>query len=348
MDITVHEKQTDGTLREVFKANGRAVGSLMINEEFTGVFEKVIGEQLFEQYKTKHQEDYLELQRSFEIKKREMSGPSNISIATIRLPISLNELCLHRRGKTLKDIFNDSIYKNEIEIIREKMRINTKVIHGFFERYTSMIVEHVSELFQNDSLKDTGIILMVGGPSESTFVKNAMVQKFPSAKVIVPTDPSMAVLKGSVLFGHKPQIISSRVSKYSYGLSITPLFDRTIHTESRRVLIDGRYRCRDVFMKFLSCGDTVRVGDARTWQLSSIHKQQDKMVIKVYVSDNHNPLYVDEKGTDYIGDIVVDLPDRENEIVHVNVSMLFGYTELIVEATEISKSKTARAYFDCL
>ncbi|XP_060605584.1 heat shock 70 kDa protein 12A-like [Ruditapes philippinarum] len=349
MDISVHEKQTDGRLMEIFKANGGAVGSLMVNEEFMGVFEKVIGEQLFQQYQRDYPEDYFELATEFEAKKLRMKWPAaEGSKEIVRVPISLAEFCLDHRNKRLADLFEDSIYKNKITFRLYKLRIEGNFIKSFYENYTSLIVKHVSEVLQNNCPKDIGIILMVGGPSQSPIVKQAMVQNFPFAKVIVPTTPSLAVLCGSVLFGHKPQIFSSRISKFSYFLSITPVFDRTIHTEGRRILIDGKYRCRDVFMKFLSCGDTVHIGDARTWQLSSIHKQQDKMVIKVYISDNYNPLYIDEEGTDYLGDIVVDLPDRENEIDHVNVSMLFGYTELIVEATEISKNKTVRAYFDCL
>jgi archaeosine-15-forming tRNA-guanine transglycosylase len=41
---------------------------------------------------------------------------------------------------------------------------------------------------------------------------------FPSYRVIVPEDAELAVLKGAVLFGHKPDYIVARIARYTYGV----------------------------------------------------------------------------------------------------------------------------------
>jgi hypothetical protein len=39
---------------------------------------------------------------------------------------------------------------------------------------------------------------------------------FPNYRVIVPEDVELAVLKGAVLFGHKPDYIVARITRYTY------------------------------------------------------------------------------------------------------------------------------------
>jgi hypothetical protein len=54
---------------------------------------------------------------------------------------------------------------------------------------------------------------------------SAMKTNFPDKHIIIPEEAVLSVLKGAVLFGHKPDYIASRVMRVSYGTDVTVLFD---------------------------------------------------------------------------------------------------------------------------
>jgi hypothetical protein len=56
---------------------------------------------------------------------------------------------------------------------------------------------------------------MVGGFSECSLIQEAVQEAFPDKRIIIPEDAGMSVLKGAVLFGHRPDFIRSRVMKCS-------------------------------------------------------------------------------------------------------------------------------------
>jgi hypothetical protein len=66
-------------------------------------------------FQEKHMEDYLEIFRDFEIKKRDI-GPSRSGKITIRMPISLMELFEQFTDETLKEAIPQTIFANQISI----------------------------------------------------------------------------------------------------------------------------------------------------------------------------------------------------------------------------------------
>lgn len=52
VDITVHETQPDGTLREVYTANGGPWGGIRVDQEFTAFLEDVAGKDVINTFTT--------------------------------------------------------------------------------------------------------------------------------------------------------------------------------------------------------------------------------------------------------------------------------------------------------
>jgi hypothetical protein len=52
----------------------------------------------------------------------------------------------------------------------------------------------------------------------------------------VPEDAELAVLKGAVLFGHKPDYIVARIVRHTYGVRIREDFNPDIHEPGRCVV----------------------------------------------------------------------------------------------------------------
>jgi hypothetical protein len=68
-----------------------------------------------------------------------------------------------------------------------------------------------------------------GGFSGCKILQDKIRSFFPNYHVIVPEDAELAVLKGAVLFGHKPDYIVARIARYTYGVSVMNDFNPAIH-----------------------------------------------------------------------------------------------------------------------
>jgi hypothetical protein len=83
----------------------------------------------------------------------------------------------------------------------------------------------MSEIYStfNNSLPldELKTILLVGGFSESKLLQEGIQRHFPSIAVRTPSEPSTAVVKGAVDFGHCPEKIRFRMSPYTYGINMT-------------------------------------------------------------------------------------------------------------------------------
>jgi hypothetical protein len=69
------------------------------------------------------------------------------------------------------------------------------------------------------------MIVLVGGFSGCKIIQENIKSFFPSHRVIVPEDAELAVLKGAVLFGHKPDYIVARIARYTYGVKTRRKFN---------------------------------------------------------------------------------------------------------------------------
>jgi hypothetical protein len=80
---------------------------------------------------------------------------------------------------------------------------------------------------------------MVGGFSESPFLKAEINRRFENTKieVLVPRRPQVSVVRGACLYGLNPRSITSRIAKKTYGINTLTVFDPDIHPESKKVVI---------------------------------------------------------------------------------------------------------------
>jgi hypothetical protein len=70
----------------------------------------------------------------------------------------------------------------------------------------------------------------------------------------------MSVLKGAVLFGHRPDFILSRVMKCSYGVKTNIPFDKRRHDVKQKVLMDGEEKCDNIFSQIIEKDKMVEAG----------------------------------------------------------------------------------------
>ena len=215
------------------------------------------------QFEQNCKEDYLEMGREFEVTKRAVDSKTTTK-TTLKIPASLNETCMEITGKTIKETIAAPNHplKGDLEVVSDKMRVSSKRMHALFEVVITGIVSHIKDILQKPAVKGVELMLMVGGFSESTIVQERIrdAMKCYGIKIIIPPEAGLAVLKGAVIYGHDPATVKSRITRYTYGVDITPDFDSTKHPPSKKLSISGKDRCLDVFSTFMRPGQSVESG----------------------------------------------------------------------------------------
>ncbi|WAR26713.1 HS12A-like protein [Mya arenaria] len=114
------------------------------------------------------------------------------------------------------------------------------------------------------TIGDIEAIVLVGGFSNSSLLQQSIKSRFVRHTIIIPNDADLVVLKGAVIFGHKPELITQRVSKYTYGLRMKMPFVDNVHKESYKVIReDGKVCCGNCFDIHITVGQCLFVGEAQ-------------------------------------------------------------------------------------
>ncbi|KAL5012577.1 hypothetical protein ScPMuIL_011128 [Solemya velum] len=349
VDITIHEVTQNRSIKELHQASGGPWGGTKVDEEFRKLLISIIGAPVLAKFQKEYMEDFLELFREFELKKRDTKPESNDK-QTFRMPVSLRELFEASTGEKIQNAINNMNIKDKVKWLKDKMQIDSSLMRKFFEKATEETVKHTAKLLQQRQLKDVTTILMVGGFSESPMLQQAVKQKFPEMLIIIPPDAGSAVLKGAVIYGHNPRTILERKCKYTYGIEITPEFDEDRHDENHKIVVNDVDRCDNVFSRHVAIGRTVKVGEPQQEKsYVPIYEDQDGVIVKVFASTKLNPMYTTDDSCVKLGKMSLDLPPSSGKGERsFKVQMFYSGTEIEVKARDESSGETAKASFDFL
>ena len=346
-DITVHEKQQDGTLKELTQPSGGAWGGMYVNMGFENLLISIFGADVYTQFKNEYPSAALDVLRDFEIRKRSLKPTEEGKQIAICAVYDLLDLYKEKTNEDIKTGIENYPNAKQIGFVAKKIRLDFQLFRSLFSACIDQIVRHIKDLVKKPAVCDTKVFLLVGGFSQSDIVYNAVKNALPNANVINPPESGLAVLKGAVIFGHSPVAVSSRIAKYSYGVNVSPPFEEGIHPKSRLVYIGGIPRCKDVFKKYIEKGATLTYGMHVPGKHVTVKEFQSDMLLKLFVSKSKNPKFCDEPESEFVGNLVVKLPRQKTRVV-VEVKLIFGETELKVVAEEQTTNKIFEAYFDFL
>ena len=351
VDITVHEVKRDGTLEELDHASGGAWGGTYVDQSFREMLEDIVSKGTLEGFAKAHTADYIEMFRDFETKKRNVPEDPSGKI-TVKLPISLVEFFEgddEENEGAFKNAISGSRYKNKVVFVKDKIRITNEAFKAFFQNAGDGIVKHVKDLLRSPKVRGTNTILMVGGFSESSLLQNIVRKEFPQCRVIIPQEAGLSVLKGAVIFGHKPKTIVGRVAKCTYGVKVSELFKEGVHKPEKKFQAEGEDRCKDIFSKHVTKGDALKVDQIQSQSdYFPVYRNQKTIAFAVHTSSKNTPQYTDEHECKYIGTMNVTLQNPSKGSEGVECQMIFGGTELQLVCIEKSTKNRTTANFDFL
>ncbi|CAG2233546.1 unnamed protein product [Mytilus edulis] len=337
-DITVHEKQKNGHLKELHRASGNDCGGISVDGRFFQMLVKILGGPLMKKIKDEDPAAYLDLFREFEAVKRTIvngkEGKVNITIPYA----SLDNNCRKILGEDLKAVIASSPFSKEISLRGDKMRIDAHLIINLFKPTIDNIVSLMDDILKNKDVKGVTQILLVGGFSECRLIQDAVVMKFHDKKVIIPDEAGLSVLKGAVLFGHRPDYVQIRVMRFTYGVETTNTFDPRKHDVKYCKETEGVMRCYNIFKKYVK-NKSVQAGKIVCKKFDTIHKYQKCIGFSIYVSTDENPMYTTDKTCTKLCEIDLKLPDPSEDTRYVDVEFVFGNTEITIRATDRNSGK---------
>jgi len=348
VDITVQEVQEDGSLKQVYMANGGDWGGTKVDNAFEEFLVSLVTREVFDRFKTEHRDAYLDIFREFEIKKRTITPDLDHKV-TFKIPIAMNELYQEFKGLSLKESARQTSKK--MAWIGDKLRVDASEAKNLFNDACDSIVQHVEMIFDQPDAAGTTVILMVGGFSESPMLRHAVKSRFGDRmKIIIPQDAGLSVLKGAVLYGFDTKVISTRVCKETYGIQSSSKFRKGKDPEKTKISVQKRPYCNDRFSKHVSIGQKVTIGElTEEHPYYPLEESQKTVDLNLFTSDKNDPEYCKEENCSYIGKLKVDIPTNlpmeEREIV---TRLKFGGTEISVEARIKATGEETRATFDLL
>ncbi|CAG2191386.1 unnamed protein product [Mytilus edulis] len=344
VDITVHEKQEDGKLKELCQATGDACGGTSVDNEFFQLLVKIVGAPLMNNLSKEDPSAYLDLFREFETVKRTIK-PTQTGKMNFTIPfVALDTLCKKNFEEDFPSTVSACSLSDTISLRGDKMRAEVDILRALYSKSLVDIVSHVASVIKE--CNSVSMLLLVGGFSESEMLQHALRKEFPDKRIIIPDDAGLSVLKGAVLFGQNPDYISSRVTRYTYGLLTKEIFKHDVHDKAKLEIVDGKERCKDCFLIIKKLNEATLVGTKVTKRLFTVKKFQSVVTLAVYMSNKGNPKYTDEPGCTHIGTVEIEIANPSEGDLYFDVTFCFGNTELTVTTTEEGTEHTVTSKFD--
>lgn len=348
VDLAVHQVDDNGQLKELYKSTGGAWGSIGVDCQFEMMLVSIFGQQLIQDFIDRHPISWLELMKTFEAKKKAFN-PHKSQASNISLPFSFIEYYRKRTLTTVEDAIMAYSESGVQWSSQGMLRILAPVMMRFFEPVVTTIVKHIDRIVTQSDL-NIQYLFIVGGFAESAVLQQAIHDRFGSLlKVVIPFDMSDSILKGAVLFGLNPQVVSIRRSNLTYGVACLHKYNDSIHPIEKRVVKDGTEWCTEIFDKFVSSGQPLPQGYTviRSYKLAQSTLQST--VITIFACRTDNIKYVTDPGVKKIGELRLNLPNiQDDNKREVQMTMTFGDTEMSVTGVDSKTGQKAFAQIDFL
>jgi len=215
---------------------------------------------------------------------------------------------------------------------------------------TNNISELVKSLLLKPEFKNIGFIILVGGFSNSCFVLDELKQTAGSVPIIRPEEAELAVVRGAVLFGWKPDKLTSRKSRRTYGIAICRNFREGIDPENLSMFDnEGVKKCDNNFDVLIKINQTVEAGETIGRKYFPLNANTKSSIIDLFATVKENVTYVTDPDVFKVGSVTLDMSDitgGKNREVKVNLHL--GQTEFKLDVVNVTTGNNVTATYDFL
>ena len=271
-DIVAHLVGYNNSLNEIFPSCGGNYGSNEIDKNlFKDVIMKLFGCQDFNtfymKYKKKNEgeddnekgelfNDWSELEREIKDFKEGITlskienntkYPINVSLfqEIFDDDVDINDLV---------NEYNDNIYDSSLLLSVKKMKkkwiieFPYEIIFNYMKTQANFISEIINGINLKEEIKT---IIFVGGYCSNEILVNLIKDDLKKINsYLQPSNPSLAVMEGAVLFGIEPSTISMRKAKYTIGKGVSTKWIEEKHSGKGKKYFDEDFQkwyCKECF-----------------------------------------------------------------------------------------------------
>ena len=322
---------------------GGANGAIYVDHNFVSLLENLYGQPAIQDFGLRYPKDWLELMNKFEANKTGERASEGI-VTRIRVPPKFLEMAAGTSATAGRP--------HDVEITNEYLCLGPDSMKQLFQPVVSGIVTHMENVLNRPELNSISCLFMVGGFAKSVILRQAIATAFSSrCKILIPaTDPAIAVVQGATMFGQKPTTITSRVMATTYGFDCWKSFDPEVHDPQKKVIVEGREECKDIFDVIVKENEVVEVGETKHVNLTPVHSDQKRVNVPFYTSTDPNVKYTtDSTVGPSIGKVTVDSPDTSKGTDReIELSIFFGGTEIKASALDKTSGNVATVKLDFL
>ncbi|XP_076468246.1 uncharacterized protein LOC143299036 isoform X2 [Babylonia areolata] len=382
VDITVHELSSSGQLVELHRATGGPHGSTGVDAEFEALLRSIFSSDFMDNYQRQYPVGWVNLMTDFESRKRAAS-PFKTTSFNVSLPFTF--ISEYRKHKGEVDQAVKKHGDPEVEwSLQGMLRLAPTAMKRLFTPTLISIRQAIGDVLNHPNTRDLRYLFLVGGFAESPLLQHEVRREFGHLlTVLIPQDVSLAVLRGAVLFGLDPKVVSVRCARLTYGVGILNRFDPDKHPDQKRVHRDGTDWCTDVFDRFVGINQPMALGTSITRRYTPARAGQLLIVLNIYSSVNPAPTFITDPGVSKCGTLYLDLrrsssssstavtttttttttttSDADSDLKggegegsqgcpprEILAKMAFGDTEISVTALDVRTGKEVKASVDFL
>lgn len=358
VDVTIHNELSENKIEIINTPLGRGCAGTNINEEFSKLLQEIVDDEKFERFRADDEKAERRLNRvlyaEFEDEKVKFGKMMDKKLYHVNIPYEMtNYYSEHKIEEGVKKV--DGVSFDSSEGVLE---IESRIMERFFKKSIDSVIACVEKAI-TECNKQISHIYLVGGLGSSEYVKEKMkkaLQQF-KMEIVIPETPILSVAKGAVIWGLNPNMVTSRKVDATYGITLCPVFDSSVHDSYYKRFDDEDriYRCDRVFCCFLKKGEEARQNECFTVEVIPSNSSDTEMEINVLCTSNDGVLYTtDKKDTtvvESIGRICLEIPNpdglpRKERLV--DISMDFSGTEISASAKYRVTGKEVKTVCDFL
>lgn len=207
--LNIYEKIEDQKFKQVVHFLSGASSKCLILKAFDGFFEDLMGSWVWKVAKQNNVELWQDIVTRINLLIETKINTKNIGTFTLQFQ-NLEKICDQHTNTTLKQIIETSEYSTKIEYMYQhsKLRVASGVLNSLFEKSLLNIVRNINNVLAKSD-NDVTTLILAGNIATSSLLIDAVQTAFPNKRIAVSDAANLAAMKGAVLFGHKPIVVSS-------------------------------------------------------------------------------------------------------------------------------------------
>ncbi|OZJ04227.1 hypothetical protein BZG36_02962 [Bifiguratus adelaidae] len=323
VDLIVFQMDGEGqrrSLKEITKGAGESCGSVFLDERFRDMLKRKFGDQ-FSNISQSAMDNMLD--QFINQIKPEFDGMED---HYLQLPASVE----------LADRNDENIGLEEGVLKLPADELNEQV----FDPIVNQVLQLIEDQLRQVTDKQLSAIFLVGGFGSSNLLYHRVKSRFSSRvpQILTPPRAGMAVVRGAVLFGLNPRVVTSRISRRTYGINAGLPFDPRLDPPASKVQrADGSLKCTTRFLEFTRKGDSIPVDHCVRQDMHIYYGTSPSTDVILYATQADSvPRYYTDPGVSKVASIEIPIPEMPGimyqQRISYTVRMYFGLTEIRMEA----------------